>query len=290
MIPVNRLQVYVTHSCNLSCEHCLSFNNFRINGLYRWEHSRERILQWSQRITVEDMTIIGGEPLLHPDIDRWVCGVRECFPAVEDFKICTNGSLLGRTDPDLLRGWQRLGVILEVHCHSAVHWEQAWAVLLDLFPGAVCEQFTDRAALHSAEIRVEWQGRLLAIVRQSYRFLPNSVRTLGAAGLEFYHTDPVAAHRSCEIRDCHYLVDGLMYKCGVVAAGATAQGLRVEPRAAQLFRSYTPVDPLDPDLESAVSGLLDPAEVCSLCPVFGDLDDPARLVDIDPLAPRRRLR
>lgn len=279
-ISVPIVQFYIDHTCNLACPNCLSFNNFRVRGRYSWESNRSSVAEWSRRIEIEDLTIIGGEPLLHPEIDQWVSGVRELFPTVEDFKVCTNGTRLGAMRAGVLERWFDLGVILEIHCHSEAAWHSVWRVLRDRFPGIRVQAFVDQPVLHSAETRVFLGDRLLAYVRKSMNFLPNSIRSTDSGLLEFYDTDPEQSHSSCEIRDCFYIVDGLMYKCGVIAAGATAGGLPVEPRARQLFDSYRPVAPGDPDLEQRIRALANPVPQCRLCPVFGSVRDPAAVVDL----------
>jgi hypothetical protein len=288
-ISVPLVQWYVNHTCNLTCNHCLSFNNFRVAGNYRWEDSAELAQLWSQRILVEDLTIIGGEPLLHPQIDRWVNGVRDCFPRVVDFKVCTNGTRLGYMDPGVLRAWVDRGVILEIHCHSSLHWDRVWTVLLDIFPGLATENFMDRPALHAEETRVYCGAALVAIVRKSWNFLPTMVRSTGRGYLEFYDTDPEQSHGSCEIRQCHYVIDGLMYKCGPVAAGATVKNLPMEPRAAQLYRQYRPLDPRDPNLAVRLAALAEPVPQCSLCPVYGSVDRQEDLVLLELAASKPRL-
>lgn len=287
-ILVPRLQFYIDHSCNLACPNCLSFNNFRIHGRSSWDANRASTLAWAERILVEDLTIIGGEPLLHPEIHSWVMGVRECFPSVEDFKVCTNGTRLGHQDPAVLEQWHAAGVVLEVHCHSDQHWHSVWSVLDQRFPGYTVQTFEDQPVLHSCETRVSLDGRLLAWVRKSKNFLPHSIRSTERGFLEFYNTDPLLSHRSCEISDCFYIVEGLMYKCGMIAAGATASGLSMEPRARQLFDSYTALSPAAEDLQQQLAQMYQPVPQCSLCPVFGSIEDPRAVVDL--VLPERKPR
>lgn len=288
-ISVPIVQFYIEHACNLACVNCLSFNNFAIRGRYSWENNRASTLSWAERILVEDLTIIGGEPLLHPEIDQWVTGVRELFPAVADFKVCTNGTRLDRMEQSVLERWHDLGVILEIHCHSLLHWDRVWQVLYERFPEISIETFTDRPALHSAETRVFLGGRLLALVRKSMNFLPNSIHSISEGRLQFYETDSDLAHSSCAIRECHYIVGGLMYKCGVIAAGCTANNLAVEPRARKLFDSYLPIAPDDPNLSERLTLLRDTVPQCSLCPEFGSVDRPEDTVPLELLATKPRL-
>jgi hypothetical protein len=288
-ISVPMVQWYITHTCNLSCDHCLSFNNFRVSGNYSWVDSAASAAGWSQLIDIDDLTIIGGEPLLHPEIDSWVQGIRDCFPLVEDFKVCTNGTRLEHMDPQVLFGWEDRGVILELHCHSPQHWNRVWTVLRGIFPGLETETFVDRPALHAEETRLYRGGKLFATVRKSWNFLPGAVRSTSGGLLEFYHTDPVQSHRSCEIRQCHYIVDGRMYKCGTIAAGATVKNLQMESRAVELYSVYHPVDHHDPNLAVRLAQLAEPTPQCALCPIFGSVDRPEDLFELDLKGSKPRL-
>jgi hypothetical protein len=279
-ISVPIVQWYINHTCNLACDHCLSFNNYRVSGNYPWADSAASVAAWSGIIDIEDLTIIGGEPLLHPEIDLWVCGVRDSFPTVVDFKVCTNGTRLGHVDPAMLRGWRDRGVVLEVHCHSESDWNRVWPVLHSVFPGLETETFVDRPALHAEETRVYCGGLLVALVRKSWNFLPTMVRSTAGGLLEFHHSDPVQSHRSCEIRQCHYIVEGRMYKCGPIAAGATVKNLPMEPRATALYSGYRPVLHSDTNLAVRLAELAQPTAACALCPIFGSVDRPEDLFEL----------
>ena len=60
-------QWYITHTCNLACNNCLSYNNYKIGGHERWEDNEEFVKLWSERVYIEDCSIIGGEPFANPD-------------------------------------------------------------------------------------------------------------------------------------------------------------------------------------------------------------------------------
>lgn len=234
-------------------------------------------------ITVEDITIIGGEPLLHPQINLWAVELRQAFPNCEDFKICTNGTVLHRQDPLQVQHWHDLGIVLEIHCHSDSHWQTVWTVLHSIFARYTVELHgcTELATVYDDKILMYANGRLAAMVHLSKKFQPNNIRSSGDQ-LEFYQTDPHTAHRSCPIGQCHYMVDGLLYKCAPVAVGRDlAAQFCMEQRAVDLFRSYDPIDPQDPDIETKLTQLTQAIDQCSLCPVYSSLDQPHSLVQLN---------
>jgi hypothetical protein len=282
-IVLGMVQWYITHTCNLSCAHCLSYNNYRFHGHFDWDRTRARAEQWSQLIDIEDLTVIGGEPLLHPQIDTWVSGVRALFPNVVDFKICTNGTPLKHMDRAQIRKWFDMGVIIEIQCHSLAIWTQIRDLIRDLYWFGTVElvDSADPALLHRSEQLVMVNGRVAAMIMLTDRFVRNSVKSHNKR-LEFYDNDPHSAHAGCYIRDCHYMIDGLLYKCGPVAAGRDlAKQLPVEDCAAQLFNAYKPIDPFDSDVHSRLSSLSSHIDQCRLCPVFGDIDQET-LIELEP--------
>lgn len=289
-IVLGMVQWYITHTCNLSCAHCLSYNNYRFHGHFDWDQTRARAEQWSRLIDIQDLTIIGGEPLLHPQIDSWVCGVRSLFPQVQDFKICTNGTPLKHIDPAQIRKWFDMGVILEIQCHSAAIWQQIKDLIDHLYSFGTVElvDSADPAFLHRSEQLVLVNGRTAAMIMLTDRFVRNSIKSHNSV-LEFYDNDPQAAHAGCYIRDCHYMIDGLLYKCGPVAAGRDLAGqLPVEKSAAQLLAEYQPIDPFDSAVHDRLQSLSSHIAQCRLCPVFGDIAQEV-LVELEPSKTKLKL-
>lgn len=88
-------EVPITDKCNLNCKGCL----FACNVTGSSEHiDKAQILSDARRM--EDLfcdipwiRILGGEPLMHPDICEILEGYRKIFPEAE-IDLCTNGLLL----------------------------------------------------------------------------------------------------------------------------------------------------------------------------------------------------
>lgn len=93
-------QVHLTDICNLNCKGCGHFSNIasKANFLnlrqYRLDLERMKEMFWG----VERIYLLGGEPLLYPDIEKAMEMTREIFPDSE-IHVTTNGLLLP-TMPD----------------------------------------------------------------------------------------------------------------------------------------------------------------------------------------------
>jgi molybdenum cofactor biosynthesis enzyme MoaA len=87
------LEFYITNVCNLTCENCRSFNNYKFSGLY--EFDQPAIQAWAEKIHITDISILGGEPTLHPRLEQWVAGLRAAWP-LSNIRLTTNGTYLNK--------------------------------------------------------------------------------------------------------------------------------------------------------------------------------------------------
>ena len=93
------IEIPITDACNLNCRGCL----FACNKYNSNEHvPKEQILKDAGRMAelFEDIPwirVLGGEPLMHPDLNEILDGLRKIFPTSE-IDLCTNGLLLPRME------------------------------------------------------------------------------------------------------------------------------------------------------------------------------------------------
>lgn len=104
--PKEKLQISIAivRHCNLGCKGCDHFSPVaeeRYMPLETYEHDLRRL---SELLTdnIEFISLLGGEPLLNPDIIKFMSIGRSCF-ASTDINICTNGLLLRSMSNDF---WQ----------------------------------------------------------------------------------------------------------------------------------------------------------------------------------------
>lgn len=87
------LEIMVTQACNLSCEGCSNYSDLPHKGFLSWKKGKKSISRWLERVDIPDFSILGGEPLLHPNIEDWIIGLRELLPDAQ-IRFTTNGVLL----------------------------------------------------------------------------------------------------------------------------------------------------------------------------------------------------
>jgi len=110
---INTLQVFITNDCNLHCTGCFARN---IMGEEKTHMSLEEYMEAVQTAYLKGarrITLIGGEPLLHPDLRNMIAYNR----LWKDLKttIYTNGYYLDRYTKDDLEG---VKIRISVYCKS----------------------------------------------------------------------------------------------------------------------------------------------------------------------------
>jgi organic radical activating enzyme len=186
--PINLqsvIEIYITNECNLSCSNCNRFNNYNFSGHYSWEKNQESVRAWSKKITAPLITIIGGEPMLHPDLDKWTELVATSWPDVP-VMIQTNGTVKHPAIHRLKAQFENVGDVASLH-----HLGLEKILIKNKFKKGVDivdnTEFTDCALID----RVEY--------------------------FEVHNSNPAAAFDACTMRHSHTLFEGRLYKCPIVA-------------------------------------------------------------------------
>ena len=104
-----RFEVHLTDKCNLNCAGCLHFSSLceQINFLdiKNYENDCRRISELTNG-KISYIELLGGEPLLHPDVTRFLAITRKYFPELNIsnqtgiIELVTNGILLHEQSDD----------------------------------------------------------------------------------------------------------------------------------------------------------------------------------------------
>lgn len=97
-------EVPITDKCNLNCKGCL----FACNAIKGCEHiSKEQIIKDAKRMNslfydIPWIRILGGEPLMHPDIIEILNSYRQIY-SYSEIDLCTNGLLITKMDESFFK-------------------------------------------------------------------------------------------------------------------------------------------------------------------------------------------
>lgn len=246
---IDTLEYHVTHSCNLSCQQCSHYSNFRLGGMATVEQARQEYALWADRIRPQLFALLGGEPALNPELTAHVRLAREAWPDSE-LMLVSNAFFLDR-HPDLP------GALVDVNC------------CLDISKHGNTPEYARQFEQNFAVVK-DWQARyprLIVNLRQSHKGWMRQYRVIDGKPLP-YESEPAAAYGVCMQKTCTQLYRGLLWKCPALAYyGMFEKKLRLEEFPEwQLFRDYQACSP-DADDET-VRRFFAEREIpqCRLCP------------------------
>ena len=111
MLTLPELSLYISHTCDIGCDSCFTYNNLNWGGHFKPEGHLEKL---KGKVDFETITILGGEPTTNPYLNEWMTLVDNNWAGHDDKWIVTNGRNLSKIPSDLFgRGWK-----LEISAHS----------------------------------------------------------------------------------------------------------------------------------------------------------------------------
>lgn len=237
------IELYITNECNLTCSNCNRFNNYNFRGHYVWEANRTALEAWSRRVTAPMITIIGGEPTLHPELELWTRGAATFWPQSR-VVIQTNGLI-----PLTQLTWWHRALIDHPNIGTGV-------------------------AIHDQRFKKKFAATWGADNQHGqFDATKFSQCALQAQGVSFtvHDSDPGSAWRACSMKHSHTILAGRLYRCPMVAVLPEFQKqykVTLTAKQQQLLDSYRSLaaDCSDQDLTDFLAQRHTPMPQCALCP------------------------
>ncbi len=181
-VQTRALEYHIADHCNLRCDHCCSFSPILKKWLADPLEFESDLRAVGRVVAPQFLKIVGGEPLLHPDLER-LLAMAKSLDVGRRIQLTTNGFLLERLTP---RAWECIDVLA-----------------VSLYPEPALPKplirFIARAA-RSRNIQVSWK------VQDKFTCLDRSE-------LASYE-DAENTFRDCWIRHrCHSIKRGHFYSC-----------------------------------------------------------------------------
>lgn len=121
MSQIDVLEIKVVETCNYSCVGCGSFSNLAKKEEYGLDELRSDLVQISSIVDkIRELRLYGGEPLLNPELIKYVRVSRECLPN-SDIVIITNGTLLHTKDDSFFKALKRYDAKIFVSYYPLNH-------------------------------------------------------------------------------------------------------------------------------------------------------------------------
>jgi organic radical activating enzyme len=258
LVRIRKLELYLTKGCNLKCHFCSHFNPYR-RGIVPTETLIGSMEAWSKKVRPKKFGLLGGEPLLHPDVQLIVKKARECWSRSQ-IVLTTNGLLLPKASKALL------DTLLETQTQ----------VLLS-------EHLTDqdgRTAFDKARQMLEEAGVPTVIIPSASRWKEYYLFSKDGKPLP-YNSRPEAAWTMCGPNTCFNLTENKLYRCSILANAAQGRQEGALGSEWSITESYSPLTP-DATADEIVRHLFlmkGPLTACSICP------EKIRFVDSRQIAP-----
>ena len=99
-LVIPELHIPILLKCNLKCEFCAALSPYT-DVVFETKDLLSSFDAWSKKVIPRLITIVGGEPLLHPDYEEVSLAIRHCWPDAE-IALVTNGVLLNNVSDDFL--------------------------------------------------------------------------------------------------------------------------------------------------------------------------------------------
>lgn len=259
------VETMITQVCNLSCPGCTNYSDLTHSGYVTWDLGKRWLSPWLERVEIQDFGIMGGEPLINPEYDQWISGVRELMPRAQ-IRFTTNGRLLKKR-PQVVEQLADIGnCVFKISLHQ--------------------EDFEIREQIDSIFNRYEWQEvREYGMVRwktdNDFRFQINKPETFIKTYQGPYHdmrpwqSDPARAFDRCCQQTCPLLYQGKIYKCST--AGLLKDTLaRFDNPNYPEWKPYIDegigAECSDADLAAWLDNFGRPHSMCGQCPTSEDSD------------------
>jgi organic radical activating enzyme len=267
----SKIEFYITNVCNLNCNNCNRFNNYSFTGWQRWSDYEQIYQEWSNFIDIDHIVILGGEPLLNPDIVSWIYGLNKIFK--RNVQILSNGTHINKVN-GLYESLTQNGNWLGISWHNSDTLDHIDMLVKDFLAGDVVtidKHHPDNQ--FGADIIWKDKNDVAIPLWLQNEFYKSAIIPNSYGKLTLHNSDPYTAHANCgfvKYKNYHF-IKGKLYKCGPVALLPEfdkQHKFDISDADRQLLNSYEPltVDSYLERGEEFLKNLNDPLAQCKFCP------------------------
>lgn len=237
-----RFEIHLAEHCNLNCRGCDNFSSIAeptLLDLDILERDMKRLSELCGGVA-KHIHLLGGEPLLHPDIQRAMRISRAYFPTAE-IDVYTNGILLNQQTEDF---WNT--------CK-----EQKVNIMVTKYPVNIDYETAERKAMDKGINFTYCNGR--EDVKKMFRM------TMDTEGLQDELDSFLKCHRA---NQCITLKSGKMYTCTVIP-NIEHYNKRFNENLVVTPRDYVDIYEVD-SFEQMMEKLAKPTSFCRYCAIDAD--------------------
>lgn len=258
------VEMQVTQVCNLSCLGCSNYADLKHTGYVRWDQGRREISQWLDIMDIGDFGIMGGEPLINPELKQWITGLRELLPT-STLRFSTNGELLDKHLDVLETAHEAGNFVFKITAHQ--HSERVEAVIEKIF-----NMYKWEPVFEYGIYRFRTGNNLRFQVNRPQTFLKYYKNDY--ANMMPYTSNPADAFDICMQQRCPLMFEGRMYKCSTLGGlNQTLERFGITDPAWDPYRNYS-ISPTSSfnEINAFLNNYGKPHSVCAMCPTSKDAE------------------
>jgi organic radical activating enzyme len=203
------LETMITQVCNISCEGCTNYSDLPHKGYISWEDGKNTLEQWLNVIDIPDFGIMGGEPLINPQVYDWIYGIRELMPNAQ-IRFTTNGLLLHKKKfKDIMSVMHDIGnAVFKISVH----------INNDAIQGFIDNTLSEYNWTEVTEFEIK-RFKSTNDVRLQLNYPSTFVKPFknDYSNMQPYNSDPNDAFKQCIQQTCPLLYNGKIHKCSTSA-------------------------------------------------------------------------
>ena len=272
-IKINEpISILVNNLCNLTCSHCAGLALYDFVGTFKWKDWSHRYERWAEILEPDSLSLCGGEPYLHPELELWFDNIRRLWPNIL-IEIMTNGTRLSNRI-ELSRKFINDGnSCIVVSCHDETTFDSMHQEVLEMLdPWKDSIVAIEQQGIESQswkKIDYYLNDKLVCRFQLVTEMLPPYHKTVENGTVYFeMGGDQEDSHNNCDWRTSYTFQHGLLFKCPPVTNYPEAKlQVKYEEAAKDVLEKYQGCDPFDElnNVKSFVDNLTCSIEVCKLC-------------------------
>ena len=256
-------EIMITQVCNLICQGCSTYSDTDHKGYVSWNNGLSQIEPWLKRVSFDHFGIMGGEPLINPQIHDWLIGVRKLMPNTT-IRFPINGTLLHK-HLDIVDLLSEIGnVILKITVHiEDAQIENSIEYVLNKYSWRPINEYgVDRF-----------------VTNNNFKFQVNRPKTFYKTfqndyiNAHPYNSLPEDAFAVCHQKECPLLINGRIYKCSTSGLMDSVLTKFNNPNT-DAWKRYLDnnnngsigLDSTDLEIQNFIKNIRQPHSTCSQCP------------------------
>jgi hypothetical protein len=259
------LETMITQVCNLSCTGCTNYSDLQHDGYVPWSTGREWLTAWQKKIDIPDFGIMGGEPLINPEVTDWIFGARELMPDTQ-IRFTTNGLLLHKKY-NIVSTLADIGnCVFKITVHRPdVQLEEIIQRIFNDYPWEPVTEYGINRWKTSNNFR--FQINRPTVFTKSFKGT--------YANMQPHRNNPASAFDACCQKTCPLMHNGRIYKCSTSGLLVDTLERFGNPNIAEwtpYLQTGLGVDCNDNELTDFLNNFSKPNAMCSMCPTLDDVE------------------